>query len=275
MSVVLGVDIGGTYTDAVLIRDESLVIAKAKALTTDSDLAVGIGAAVSAVLSQAGVQAGEISMASLSTTLATNALVEGQGRRVGLVYLGIGDRDLETHGLFEALGGDPVLVLGGGHIHAGGAVAYLDLAVLQVWARAQEVSAVAVAAQLAARNLEHEVGRAGSCGRSDGAACHVLPRAFGAAGRPEAGAECAADRVDASVDRAGRGDIVRLWRARTDDGGARGWRADVCGAGAATAHRDDPEWHGGEPCGGAVADRGAGCAGCRYRWEHHRYRAVA
>ncbi len=157
MSVVLGVDTGGTYTDAVLIRDEAVVIAKAKALTTRGDLAVGIGAAVSAVLAEAGVAAGEIAMASLSTTLATNALVEGQGGRVGLVYIGFSERDLETHGLSEALGGDPFLVLAGGHSHAGGAVAPLDLAALEAWARRQEVSAFAVAAQFATRNPAHEV----------------------------------------------------------------------------------------------------------------------
>ncbi len=157
MSVVLGVDTGGTYTDAVLIRDEQVVIAKAKALTTRADLAIGIGSAVTAVLAKAGVDAGEIAMASLSTTLATNALVEGQGGRVALVYIGFSERELETQGLSEALGGDPVLVLAGGHSHAGGAVAVLDLAALDAWARDQEVSAFAVAAQFATRNPEHEL----------------------------------------------------------------------------------------------------------------------
>ena len=46
MALALGVDTGGTYTDAVLIRDEREVVASAKALTTRHDLAVGIGAAV-------------------------------------------------------------------------------------------------------------------------------------------------------------------------------------------------------------------------------------
>ena len=77
MAVLLGVDTGGTYTDAVLIRDETEVIASAKALTTRADLAVGVGNAVSAVLAQSGMAADQIAMASLSTTLATNALVEG------------------------------------------------------------------------------------------------------------------------------------------------------------------------------------------------------
>ena len=50
MALLLGVDTGGTYTDAVLIRDEKDVIASAKALTTRNDLAIGVGNAVRAVL---------------------------------------------------------------------------------------------------------------------------------------------------------------------------------------------------------------------------------
>ncbi|MDX5400969.1 MAG: hydantoinase/oxoprolinase family protein [Rhodobacterales bacterium] len=157
MALLLGVDTGGTYTDAVLIRDEAEVIASAKALTTRVDLAIGIGEAVRAVLAQAGVAPAEIAMASLSTTLATNALVEGQGGRVGLVYIGFDARDLETHGLADALRGDPVLVLEGGHSHAGTEVAPLDTAALEAWLETVSgVSGFAVAGQFATRNPAHE-----------------------------------------------------------------------------------------------------------------------
>jgi N-methylhydantoinase A/oxoprolinase/acetone carboxylase beta subunit len=157
MALLLGVDTGGTYTDAVLIRDEAEVIASAKALTTRVDLAIGIGEAVRAVLAQAGVAPAEIAMASLSTTLATNALVEGQGGRVGLVYIGFAARDLDTHGLADALRGDPVLVLEGGHSHAGTEIAPLDAAALEAWLETVSgVSGFAVAAQFATRNPAHE-----------------------------------------------------------------------------------------------------------------------
>ena len=46
----LGLDTGGTYTDAVLLADGSRVIASAKSLTTHWDLAVGIGDAIRSVL---------------------------------------------------------------------------------------------------------------------------------------------------------------------------------------------------------------------------------
>ena len=158
MALSLGVDTGGTYTDAVLIRDERDVIATAKALTTRHDLAEGIGAAVSAVLQDSGVDVAEVALASLSTTLATNALVEGQGGRVALVLIGFRESDLEKHGLDAALAGDPVLVLAGGHDHSGNERTPLDEATLREWlvSEAGAVSGFAVAAQFATRNAAHE-----------------------------------------------------------------------------------------------------------------------
>ncbi len=158
MAILLGVDTGGTYTDAVLVRDEREVIASAKALTTRQDLSIGIGDAIEAVLAQSGVTSDQIGLASLSTTLATNALVEGQGGRVGLVYIGFRERDLDTHGLTEALAGDPALVLSGGHNHAGSEAAQLDESALSAWlVTGLGASAFAVASQFATRNPSHEL----------------------------------------------------------------------------------------------------------------------
>lgn len=158
MALLLGVDTGGTYTDAVLLRDETEVIASAKALTTKHDLSIGIGGAVEAVLAQSGVDPAEVAMASLSTTLATNALVEGQGGRVALIYVGFKESDLEPHGLSDALKGDPALVLAGGHNHAGGEAMPLDISTLNRFLETHsDVSAFAVAAQFATRNPAHEL----------------------------------------------------------------------------------------------------------------------
>ncbi|WP_424940718.1 hydantoinase/oxoprolinase family protein [Aliiroseovarius sp. S253] len=158
MVLSLGVDTGGTYTDAVLIRDEADVIASAKSLTTRTDLAIGMGKAIRAVLEDAGIAPSEVSMASLSTTLATNALVEGQGGRVALIYIGFRESDLEKHGLKDALKGDPALVIAGGHNHAGGEAATLDLEALKDFLSSHDgVSGFAVAAQFATRNPAHEL----------------------------------------------------------------------------------------------------------------------
>ncbi|MDC1481875.1 hydantoinase/oxoprolinase family protein [Ascidiaceihabitans sp.] len=159
MAILLGVDTGGTYTDAVLIRDEEVVIASAKALTTRHDLAIGVGGAVRAVLEQSGIAASDVSMASLSTTLATNALVEGQGGRVALIYIGFRKKDLDGHGLRDALKGDPCIVLAGGHNHAGGEANPLDEDALIAFLdeNKNEVSGFAVASQFATRNPAHEL----------------------------------------------------------------------------------------------------------------------
>ncbi len=158
MALLLGVDTGGTYTDAVLLRDEREVVASAKALTTRHDLAIGIGRAVAEVLRASGAQAGEIGLASLSTTLATNALVEGQGGRAGLIYIGFREVDLAAHGLAEALGGDPALVIAGGHGASGAEAAPLDEGALRRWLEAgQGAGAYAVAGLFATRNPGHEL----------------------------------------------------------------------------------------------------------------------
>ena len=160
MAYFLGVDTGGTYTDAVILDEAAdRVIGTAKSLTTRVDLALGIGRAVDAALLDAGVAAGDIALVSLSTTLATNALVEGQGGRVALVFIGFDAGDLERGGLTEALKGDPVIMLAGGHSHTGSEKAALDMVALeaQVAAVGEGVMGFAVASHFATRNPAHEI----------------------------------------------------------------------------------------------------------------------
>jgi N-methylhydantoinase A/oxoprolinase/acetone carboxylase beta subunit len=162
-ALFLGIDTGGTYTDAVLWAEGSAgtrgtVVAKAKALTTRHDLAVGISGAVDAVMAQAAVEPSAIKLASMSTTLATNALVEGQGGRVALVMIGFSETDLERDGLKAALGSDPVVFCPGGHdVH--GRAAELDLSPLEAALPelGGSVSGFAVCAYFATRNPAHEI----------------------------------------------------------------------------------------------------------------------
>src|SRR5213076_3054980 len=81
--MLLGVDVGGTFTDAVLAFDGRLVSAKAP--STPRDQSVGLLAAVEAVLEQAGRQAREITAFSHGMTVATNALLEGRSARTALI----------------------------------------------------------------------------------------------------------------------------------------------------------------------------------------------
>lgn len=155
--ISLGIDTGGTYTDAVLFSDTRGVIAKAKALTTRHDLAEGIAGAADAALAAAQIDSREIRLVSLSTTLATNALVEGQGQRAALVMIGFGEDDLARDGLGEAAKAGPVIFLPGGHdVHGRETPLQMEALEKALPQLATEVSAFAVAGYFAVRNPSHE-----------------------------------------------------------------------------------------------------------------------
>ena len=84
----LGIDVGGTNTDAVLIDENLKVVASVKRHTT-SDVYDGILNAIRAVLEQSGVDRSEISQAMLGTTQCTNAIVERKHLApIGVLRLG-------------------------------------------------------------------------------------------------------------------------------------------------------------------------------------------
>lgn len=157
-AIFLGLDTGGTYTDAVLWSEDRGVIAKAKALTTRHDLSVGISGAVDAIIAEASVQPADIRLVSMSTTLATNALVEGQGGRIALIMIGFSDADMEKAGLRSALGTDPVVFIPGGHDVYGRAQHFDPSALEEALPRLKsEVTGFAICAYFAVRNPEHEI----------------------------------------------------------------------------------------------------------------------
>ena len=81
----LGIDAGGTYTDTVIYDlDKRKTVCKSKSLTTKWDFTVGINEALSK-LDQTKLR--QVEMVSLSTTLATNAIVEGEGQKVGMIIM--------------------------------------------------------------------------------------------------------------------------------------------------------------------------------------------
>ncbi|MEL7429644.1 MAG: hydantoinase/oxoprolinase family protein [Pseudomonadota bacterium] len=156
--ILLGIDTGGTYTDAVLFSHAKGVMAKAKSLTTKHDLSIGISGAVDGALKAFAGDPQEIALVSLSTTLATNALVEGKGGSVGLVMIGFDQGDITKSGLAEALGEDPVIFLPGGH-DVQGNERPLDLSGLDAFiaTHGKQITAFAIAGYFAVRNASHEV----------------------------------------------------------------------------------------------------------------------
>src|SRR5580692_6443673 len=123
----LGLDTGGTFTDAVLLAGGRRVIASAKALTTPWNLAIGIGKALRAVLDRlpAGADRGNVSLVSVSTTLATNAVVENRLSPVCTLLIGFDDRMVERSGL-KREGGGVIVRVRGGHDAVGDLAEALD-----------------------------------------------------------------------------------------------------------------------------------------------------
>src|SRR5665213_3176859 len=160
-SLIIGIDTGGTYTDAVVIDAVGhKILASAKAITTKGDLAIGVGDALRMAI--AGVthfNPAAVSMVSVSTTLATNAIVEGHGGNVALALIGFDEAMQRRSGLAEAFGAMPIQRFAGGHDHAGREVAALDEAYLRRWAAAvaPEVTGFAVVSCFATRNGAHEL----------------------------------------------------------------------------------------------------------------------
>lgn len=86
MKLVLGIDTGGTYTDAVLLDTETgKIVASGKSQTTKDDLARGISAVMDRLPQELLPQ---VESLALSTTLATNACVEDKGGRAKLIFIG-------------------------------------------------------------------------------------------------------------------------------------------------------------------------------------------
>ena len=88
--MLLGVDVGGTFTDAVLYDGHSLHTAKAP--STPADQSLGVVAAVEAVLERAGAGPADVQVFAHGMTVGTNALLEERGARTALVATsGFGD----------------------------------------------------------------------------------------------------------------------------------------------------------------------------------------
>ena len=156
MAFKIGIDTGGTYTDAVLFDDQVGVLASAKSLTTPHNLSEGIGAALEQLPSR---HFTNVELVSVSTTLATNAVIEGQGAPICSLLPGYNQRQIERSGLTDILRNDPVVLLAGGHDAGGMEQQPLDLeeARRQVEKHSDSVSAFAVSALFGVRNPAHEI----------------------------------------------------------------------------------------------------------------------
>lgn len=151
----LGLDTGGTYTDAVLLALRTReVVRTAKTPTTHHDLKLGVAQAMRQVMAGSGVDPADVALLAVSTTLATNAVLEDRGDRVGCVAIGfpipmdlpvlaqhfvpgghlIGGREAESLDLESLLEGVVVM-------HRSGAEAYAVCSVMSMENPAHELVA--------------------------------------------------------------------------------------------------------------------------------------
>src|SRR6201996_5114881 len=85
MTSRLGVDVGGTFTDVLLIDERTGGTYRAKTASTPDDQSVGVLRGIEKVCGSAGITLADITQVLHGTTVATNAILEGKGATVGLV----------------------------------------------------------------------------------------------------------------------------------------------------------------------------------------------
>jgi len=155
-SLFLGIDTGGTFTDGVLLDHEQRRIVKtAKVLTTHHDLRICIEQIINQLTPEDPQQ---VQLVSLSTTLATNAIVEGKSRPVGLFLLGYDPELVFQYGFEKQFSTDRFYFIPGGMNLQGQEQAPLgeDLLSERATELANQVEAFAVSSYAGTLNASHE-----------------------------------------------------------------------------------------------------------------------
>jgi N-methylhydantoinase A/oxoprolinase/acetone carboxylase beta subunit len=150
MQYSMGIDAGGTYTDSVIIRDsDGKVMDSNKALTTYPDLLEGIKNSIDGLDEQ---YLKDVKMVSVSTTLATNTILEKNGYPVGLIL--VGDYEIP-----EKMQAEFYTAVKGGHDHHGAELISLDMEAVEAFVEKvkDRVSAFAVSSYFSIRNPAHEL----------------------------------------------------------------------------------------------------------------------
>ncbi|AKB66768.1 hydantoinase/oxoprolinase N-terminal domain-containing protein [Methanosarcina mazei] len=150
MQYSLGIDAGGTYTDAVILRDlDSKILDTGKAVTTYPNLMTGIRNAINELNPE---YLKQVKLVSVSTTLSTNTILEKTGYPVGLILVG-------NYTVPRELPADYTIMVNGGHDSNGDELQPLDIAAVEQFAVSfkNKVSAFAVSSYFSTRNPEHEI----------------------------------------------------------------------------------------------------------------------
>jgi len=162
MNIALGIDTGGTYTDAVLADHQNgKIYAGTKSLTTRYDLSVGIKKAINGVFADQAhtVLPKNVNLVALSTTLATNSIVEGHGNPICLLLIGYDKSLIINNGFEDELVTKKIEYLVGGHDTLGNELCPLDeVAVKKAILKHKDyVDAFAISGFFGVLNSSHEL----------------------------------------------------------------------------------------------------------------------
>jgi N-methylhydantoinase A/oxoprolinase/acetone carboxylase beta subunit len=146
--VLLGIDVGGTFTDAVIIAS-GRILASAKRQTTHHDLLEGILNVLDDILPA--IDQSKLKRVALSTTIVTNALIEGRIEKVGLCL--VPGPGFDTSKIIPA----PAFILSGYIDHRGREVKKIEKSEIQDFCRrSADIDVYAVVGKFAVRNPKHE-----------------------------------------------------------------------------------------------------------------------
>ena len=225
--MILGVDVGGTFTDAALLTEERLVTAKSP--TTPADQSEGVMKAVGEALSTAGASAGDVERFVHGMTVGTNALLEGRVAHTALLATE-GFTDLEELGrqarpeLYRLCAGHPPPLVPLGlrvavpeRTGPDGVLRPLDEDGLLAALSGIECEAVAVCLLWGFRHSEHERRAASLVAEALGADVHVST-SHETAGVFREYERCVTTIVDAAVSPLLRGYLSRLSERATAEG---------------------------------------------------------
>jgi N-methylhydantoinase A/oxoprolinase/acetone carboxylase beta subunit len=148
----IGIDVGGTHTDAVIVSDKG-VVAAAKVVTDHDHLLISVLSALTEVLKES--DSSGVSGVTLSTTLTTNAILEGKSDRVGVIVSSGPGIDPANYSI-----GDSYSVIEGSIDHRGVERKKLDrpqLGAAVKRCKSLGINAYAAVTKFSTRNPDHEL----------------------------------------------------------------------------------------------------------------------
>ena len=160
MSLILGLDAGGTYTDSVIFDSKTQkIISEGKSLTTNFDLSIGIKKSMEISLSKIPIiNQNKIKLIVVSSTLATNSVVNSTGCRVGLILAGFDQSILKNQKLLNVCKNGEIFLTPGGHNADGIEIEKLKLYEIDKFLKCnlEKIESIAITSQFSTRNPDHE-----------------------------------------------------------------------------------------------------------------------